>query len=185
MATSRKITVWSPKGGVGTSTVAAAIALIAAESDDVCLVDRGGGDIAPILGMSIAPGGEATAGRLVVLDRQPGEPCSPTTPTRTFDVVVVDNGTRPPADTNSFSVCVLRADYLALRRLVTSGGRVDRLVLVLEEGRALQPRDVAACLGHEPIVIPYDVAVARSVDAGLFATRLPDAVRRSLRKVTT
>ena len=52
--------------------------------------------------------------------------------------------------------------------------RADHVVLVTEPNRSLGPRDVADVLGAVPItVVPWDPAVARAIDAGLLAARLP------------
>ena len=52
--------------------------------------------------------------------------------------------------------------------------RPSEVVLVTEPGRALAPHDVEDCVGA-PVVaeVAVDPAVARAVDAGLLATRLP------------
>ncbi len=102
--------------------------------------------------------------------------------------VVVDGGTGSAtadalADAGT-SLLVVRPCYLALRRAVQSRARADGLVLIEEPGRALDATDVARALGT-PIraVVQWDPAVARSVDAGLLASRLPRAFARSLRGV--
>jgi hypothetical protein len=60
--------------------------------------------------------------------------------------------------------------------------RPTGIVLVTEPGRALGARDVERAIGA-PVVaeVPYDPAVARAVDAGLLATRLPGSIARPLR----
>lgn len=82
------------------------------------------------------------------------------------------------------SLLVLRPCYLALRRAVASPVRPTAAVLVREPGRALTRRDVASVLGV-PVQaeIDLDPAVARAVDAGLLASRLPRALERTLRHV--
>ncbi|MEZ5168107.1 MAG: hypothetical protein R2695_17080 [Acidimicrobiales bacterium] len=74
-------------------------------------------------------------------------------------------------------VAVIRTCYLGLRRLRTAGGPGDRVVLIEEPGRALTRRDVVAALGSVDVTLRADPAVARSVDAGLLATRLPRSLR--------
>lgn len=101
--------------------------------------------------------------------------------------VVVDLGTRPrglaalvgrEADR---CVLVTRPCYLALSRL----GEVDlaptEVLVVREAGRALRTADVAAATGV-PVrtSIRVDPAVARAVDAGLLASRLPRTLGRRL-----
>lgn len=100
--------------------------------------------------------------------------------------VVVDAGTRPPAqhlvNAADRSLLVTRACYLALRRAVALEARPSGVVLVEEAGRALRARDVEAAI-DAPVVatIALDPAVARAVDAGLLAARLPRLIQRELR----
>jgi MinD-like ATPase involved in chromosome partitioning or flagellar assembly len=79
------------------------------------------------------------------------------------------------------SVLVTRACFLALRRAVVAPLRPSEIVLVTEPGRSLTRLDVEDCLGA-PVVaeVAVDPAVARAVDAGLLATRLPRSLAREL-----
>ena len=58
------------------------------------------------------------------------------------------------------------------------------VILVDEPGRQMGSREVERCLGA-PVVatVSIDPAIARAVDAGLLAARLPWAIGRELRKV--
>ena len=80
------------------------------------------------------------------------------------------------------SLLVLRPCYVALRRALAAPLRPSGVVLVEEPGRSLGRRDVEDVLGV-PVraQIPWDPAVARSVDAGLLGTRLPRPLHRALR----
>lgn len=80
------------------------------------------------------------------------------------------------------SLLVLRPCYLALRRALAAPIRASGVVLVSEAGRSLSRRDVEEVLGV-PVraEVAYDPAVARAVDAGLLATRVPRSLERSLR----
>lgn len=80
------------------------------------------------------------------------------------------------------SLLVLRPCYLALRRALAAPIRPSGVVLVTEEGRSLTRRDVEQVLGV-PVraEVARDPAVARAVDAGLLATRVPRGLERSLR----
>ena len=82
------------------------------------------------------------------------------------------------------SLLVLRPCYLALRRAVACAVRPSGVVLVAEAGRAITADDVADSLGV-PVVAEVVVtdAVARAVDAGLLASRLPRSLLRDLRTV--
>ncbi len=98
----------------------------------------------------------------------------------------VDGGTGPPPpgllDDETRSLLVTRACYLALRRAVASGCRPDGVVLVVEPGRSLRPFDVERSIGA-PVVasVSHDPAIARAVDAGLVAARLPRLLARERR----
>lgn len=82
------------------------------------------------------------------------------------------------------SLLVVRPCYLALRRVVASQVRPTAVVVVTEPWRALTSTDVADVVGA-PVVaeIAVEGSVARSVDAGLLATRLPRLLDRALREV--
>jgi len=100
--------------------------------------------------------------------------------------VVIDAGTGAPptalATAATHSLLVTRPCYLALRRAVATGLHPTGIVLILEPGRALTARDVERSLSA-PVVaeLQYDPAVARAVDAGLLASRLPRSLAHSLK----
>ncbi len=77
-----------------------------------------------------------------------------------------------------------RPCYLSLRRAVRSAARPTGVILVDEPGRGLGPRDIEHAIGA-PVeaVVSIDPSVARAVDAGLLATRLPRVMTRALRAV--
>jgi hypothetical protein len=81
-------------------------------------------------------------------------------------------------------VLVTRPCYLSLRRAVREPTRPSGVVLVDEPGRSLRRHDVEHALGA-PVdaVVAVDPAIARAVDAGLLATRLPRSLGRDLRGV--
>jgi MinD-like ATPase involved in chromosome partitioning or flagellar assembly len=81
------------------------------------------------------------------------------------------------------SLLVLRPCYLALRRALAAPIRPSAVVLVNEPGRALTRRDIEEVLGV-PVraEIDYDPAIARAVDAGLLAGRVPKTLERALRE---
>jgi hypothetical protein len=102
--------------------------------------------------------------------------------------VTVDVGTgEPPAGLVAHadrSLLVTRPCYLSLRRAVRSATRPTGIVLVHEPGRALSQRDVEHAVGVAvEATVSLDPAVARAVDAGLLATRLPRVIARELRRV--
>ncbi len=106
----------------------------------------------------------------------------------THSDVVVDAGTGEPhpalvaaADHN---LLVTRACYLSLRRAVQASTRPTGVIVVEEPGRALTSRDIERSIGA-PVVatVSLDPAIARAVDAGLLAMRLPRFVGRELRRI--
>lgn len=79
------------------------------------------------------------------------------------------------------SVLVTRACYLALRRAAEVPLRASEVVVVTEPGRSLAPEDVSEVVGAPVrVTVPFDPAVARAVDAGLLASRMPRSLARAL-----
>ncbi len=76
------------------------------------------------------------------------------------------------------SLIIVRPCYLALRRAMRLPGLATGTVVVHEPGRGLGTGDVECALGV-PVVaeIAWDPGIARAVDAGLLAHRLPAALR--------
>lgn len=105
------------------------------------------------------------------------------------DVVVVDAGTgRLPAELATMShasLLVLRPCFLALRRVSQEAADAPTGVVVIDEpGRALRRRDVEQVVGvRVAAAMRIDPAVARAVDAGLLATRLPSSLIQLARSV--
>ena len=101
--------------------------------------------------------------------------------------VVVDCGTDPAgvalvvAASATRSLLVTRPCFLALRRAVSLPVRPSAVVLLTEPGRALGRGDVERSVGA-PVVaeVAVDPQVARAVDAGLLASRLPRGLAREL-----
>jgi MinD-like ATPase involved in chromosome partitioning or flagellar assembly len=100
---------------------------------------------------------------------------------------VVDIGVLAPAwqpllaraDT---SLLVIRPCYLALRRATALTTRPTGIVLVREPGRALGQREVEDVTGVRVLAeIDVEPSIARAVDAGLLASRLPRGLARPLR----
>jgi MinD superfamily P-loop ATPase len=101
--------------------------------------------------------------------------------------VVIDAGTGSPhpalVGVAEHALLVTRPCYLALRRAARSGVRPTGVILVDEPGHTLSARDVERAIGA-PVVatVSFDPAIARAVDAGLLACRLPRVISRSLRR---
>jgi len=84
----------------------------------------------------------------------------------------------------ALSVLVLRPCYLALRRIAGQSLTADRVVLIDEPGRALRRADVEHVVGRRVDAhLDLDPAIARAVDAGLLAGRLPMQLSNGLRRV--
>jgi len=212
------ITCWSVKGGVGTSVVAASLALVLAGRDPAgtLLVDLVG-DQPAVLGLPQPEGptfldwlgargdvGDeglqrlevAAAPGLDLLWSDGSWPDADPTPLVTqlgLDrrSVVIDAGRVSRSDhaganalvaAAATSLLVLRPCYLALRRAVACNLTPTGIVLVAEPGRALGRVDVERVL-DVPVVAQIEVepAIARTVDAGLLASRLPRSLDRALR----
>lgn len=200
---------WAAKGGSGTTVVTAAMAL--ASTEPTLLVDldgdlpavfglpdpdgpgvhdwlRSDADASRLTGLEISIDGRISllpAGRT---EQAEGDRWSllATWLRRHQRPVIVDAGSRPPPPlllaASDRTLLVTRACYLALRAAVRQTVRPTGVVLIEEAGRALGASDVEASLGA-PIVATslHDPAIARAVDAGLLATRLPRALRRQMR----
>ena len=101
--------------------------------------------------------------------------------------VVADCGTDPQgvaqavAASATRSVLVTRPCFLALRRALTMPLRPSEVILLTEPGRSLTRADVEDCVGA-PVVaeVAVDPGVARAVDAGLLASRLPRGLAKEL-----
>lgn len=103
--------------------------------------------------------------------------------------VIADCGAEPEgaaliiAAGSTRSVLVTRACFLSLRRALSAPLRPSEIVLLTEPGRSLTRADVEECIGA-PVVaeVAVDPSVARAVDAGLLASRLPRALARELHR---
>jgi hypothetical protein len=210
------VTCWSVKGGSGTTVVAAAIALLAAErSRDVWLVDLAG-DAPAVLGAP-EPGGPGvwdwlgappdvgtdalprlavpvtgslrllpvgTVGRVPAPERVSAlaEACADRA-----GVALVDVGTNgwpgPLRSAAQVDVLVVRPCYMAMRRVAALRCAPKAVVLLNEPGRSLRRGDVEHA-ARAPVVaeVDWDPCVARAVDAGLLAGRLPRSLRRALER---
>ncbi len=100
---------------------------------------------------------------------------------------LVDAGTaetpaaRALLEVSDVTLVVVRGCYLTLRRSVRHPalGRASGLVVVEEPGRAIGAREIADVLGRPVIArVAAREAVARAVDAGVLAHRLPDVLAR-------
>ncbi len=155
------------RGGQGTSTIAAALALYAAGHARTQLVATDLSATAALLGI-----GEPADEELTVTDHLTLTGVSSGDP----DVRIIDAGTTTPTcSREDVHLVVLRGPcYVALRSLDHNNGhRPDGIVLLAEQGRSLTARDLSDVTGI-PVVatVPVTPAVARAIDAGLLIARL-------------
>jgi len=200
------------KGGSGTTVIASALALLSSRSAPTLLVDLAGDcavalGVAEPSGPGVgewlrsANAGADALGRLASVVNDGLRLVSrgrhaPAADDRWDDLagalgalgpVIVDAGTgTPPADlvaVATHALLVIRPCYLAVQRALHMAVVPTAIVLVTEPGRALGARQVEHALGV-PVVaeIEIDPAIARAVDAGLLAARLPRPLVQQLRR---
>ena len=199
---------WSAKGGSGTTVVAAALAL--GSSTDSLLIDLDGELPAALgvpepSGQGLSDWFASDAPERSILDLAGAVarttslvPRGPVAiprdsarwpalrnflATASLDVIVDAGCGPPPPDLlaeQSRGLLVTRPCYLSLLR-ASRLPRPDGIVLVSEHGRSLTAADVAHSIGA-PVVatVEIDPAIARAVDAGLLAARLPGSMLKSL-----
>jgi hypothetical protein len=165
------------KGGQGTTTIAAATAVLAAGHAPTTLVTPEPRDAATLLGLSgPADGGPVQITPTLWLSSEPVEDTA---------LTVVDGPDLRDADERYL---VLRGPcYLALAAALRHDSPPDGIVLLQEPGRSLTARDVTEVTGI-PVVAQVAVSdvVARAIDAGLLLARLHHlADLRPLRTLAT
>lgn len=171
--TARSILVTGARGGQGTTTVAAALALHAAGVGEAVLKAAPQQGAAAILGHPAIDRGESVAVTSHLTLATPPA-------TVAADTVVIDGGLHDGAgewlsEEQGERYVVLRGPcYVALATLVgSSARRPNGIILVAEDGRSLSARDVAEVTGL-PVVATVDATprVARTIDAGLLPSRV-------------
>ena len=233
------VACWSVKGGVGTTVIAAALALLmAGKSPAGAVIADLAGDVPAVLGKPdpespglagwLAAGDDVPAdalrrlevpgvGGLTMLPRGTGalDPrragllaslldlsprpavadCGRLADVETGPPGAGAGGGGPAAEADAVartviahaqrSIMVIRPCYLALRRAARAPVRPTGIVVVREPGRVLSPDDVERVAGA-PVaaVVELDPAVARAVDAGLLAHRLPRSLTKALDRAT-
>jgi len=206
------VACWSAKGGVGTTVVAASLALqIAQDAASGAVLADLAGDAPVVLGLAeptspglagwLAAGDDVPADALarIEVDVAPGlrllprgrdrlqphrAPVLAAVLERSPRVTVADCGRAGAAAVDTIiararpSLLVTRRCYVALRRAARAPLRPTGVVVVNEPGRVLSNADVCTVV-RAPVVaeIEIDPAVARQVDAGLQAGRLPRSLQ--------
>ena len=141
-------------------------------------------EVPVVEGLALLPAGAAgappTAGALRAL----GEALLVAPRPAVVDVGVLrgpDPVGRSLLDVATRSLLVVRPCYLALRRAVEAPARPTGVVVVDEGDRALRADDVARAVDAPVVaVVPAEPSVARAVDAGVLARRVPRRLARSL-----
>ena len=192
------------KGGQGIITIAVTLGLLAARTRPTVLVDTLG-DAAAVLGLA-----DVDPSR--TLDQALTDAAEPASGLRLAHIaadridaatvdrlgclaagghrVIVDTGTDHSA-LHSFDrlrpcrLLVTHACYLALRRAIAVPFTPDHVVLVNDSRRALTEHDVSLALALPVTSVPHDPSIARAIDAGLLAARLPRCLAHTLRHLVT
>jgi hypothetical protein len=165
--------IYGAKGGVGTSTIAALLALSCAPLGRTLLVDTSiTNDLEAVLGV---PGSVDRSLTTVIADSLYLANLETQAPP-VWDVEIIDAGTgttntqRDAIESSAITVLVVRNDYLSLRRATLSPYKPTHLVL-REASRALDARGCGSLHGLPAIVVEVDPALARTIDAGLLVNR--------------
>lgn len=173
------------KGGVGTSTVAASLAVSLSISNpySVLLIDPSdNADVLSIMGLSVpfSRDQEIVDGIHGLTIRRPdidktrqatAEDIS------AFSFVVIDAGLRPRSSTyfgtEPFRISVVTNSYLSLRAQTLSPVKPDAHVCLYNDQLVLTSGDVRSVLGRDALVrdVAVDPAVSRAIDAGLYTLR--------------
>jgi hypothetical protein len=168
----RTITFTGARGGHGTTTVAAVVAMHAARHASTVLVSPDTNAACALLGASCSgdPAIDVIPGLSLAAERPD---------TADSDLVVVDEGTlasTPPGGPTATEehYLVLRGPcYVALATTLAADiDGIEGIVLVAERDRSLRPCDITDVLGI-PVVatITLSPQVARAIDAGLLPAR--------------
>jgi hypothetical protein len=162
---------YSPKGGVGCTTIALVHALQRDRPSIMWTTDLV--DLAGIAGLGMGDRPEDTV--LSIMDLELVADENVTGQYRRSDIM--DWGRTQPVDihpTEDQVWLVVAPCYLHLMKAVRMGIRPTGVILVNEAGRSLRRSDVEAAL-CAPVMaeVTRDPAVARAVDAGLLVARPP------------
>jgi cellulose biosynthesis protein BcsQ len=214
------VALWSPKGGSGTSVLAAACAVVLARHGGVRLADLAGDQpaifglgndpetgladwlatgpeaptdaldrltVAAAPGVALVPRGTGPGPLAPVAEAEAGAALAVALRDGPVPCVVDAGGASTPAaravvEVADAAVVVMRGCYLSLRRAVRSPllPRTAGIAFVEEAGRSLGPTELRDVLDRPVLArVPVRANVARAVDAGVVADRLPDPIARA------
>jgi hypothetical protein len=166
---------FSPKGGQGTTTMAAAYAAHKSKTLSVGLVP----DLDTFAALGVAPDqdgiarlGNLTIGPWWLFERDPK---------LRQDLLVTTNNPVPDAWTVvEDRVLVIRNEYLALRRAMHVSTPFERVLMLRHPEGSLDQQDVEQVVGGPVVSVDLDPGVARLVDAGLLGHKVPKSLTRAL-----
>jgi cellulose biosynthesis protein BcsQ len=162
MENMNKIQVSARKGGLGTTTVACAIALTYSRNHPTLKVGLVDGsrfnDCLSVMGLN--PQSPSIDGVTVIGKETDG-----------YDVLVIDAGVTDRLDPDAIIVNVVRNEYLPLRAETFARLKSDYTVALIHEDNALTAKDVANVLGAKIMNFPISSQMSRAIDAGLFTSR--------------
>lgn len=148
------INVYSPKGGVGTTTVASLLALDMSNHHYVGLVSKDTESLFATLAHPVTRTPSKISHALTISD-EPIQDC---------DFLFFDSRAHMPAADLNILVC--NSTYLALRRCLSQ--KFDLAVVQMLPSASLQPADIFTVLGgDEHVLINWDPATLRKLDSGL------------------
>jgi hypothetical protein len=170
------------KGGVGTTTVACALALALSKwsPNGVLLIDtQENGEAFSVLCLSAPTGRESASigeNNLTVVNVPLSEVDNGLSVSQ-YEFVVIDAGKTSVGKSyfglDPFRVAVVRNSYLSLRAETLARGLAkDAVVSIHDKESVLTENDTRVVLGVPSVtVFALDNAVARAIDAGLFSSR--------------
>lgn len=164
---------WAAKGGQGTSTVAAAVAVLNAQAGNRTLLVSN-------IGTHVV--GSDVENLTIETQWGPESAYRRAAHKQLFDVIILDGDDDIGKDWEiNHTSLVTTQCYLALRAATSQMDSIDDIVLMDQPGRALQGRDIENALGGKiAATVSWTPTVARCVDAGLLGIRLPGSLRREL-----
>lgn len=158
-----KIQVSARKGGVGTTTVACAIALTYSRTHPtlkIGLVDNSRfNDCLSVMGLNPqAP----SIDKVTIIDKEADG----------YDVLIIDAGVTDKLDPEAIIVNVVRNEYLSLRAETIANLSNDYTVALINEENALNAKDVSSVVRSKALNFAISSQMSRAIDAGMFASRL-------------
>jgi MinD superfamily P-loop ATPase len=173
----KHIEVSASKGGVGTSTLSACLAIgLANTGKSVLLVDMSKhGDCFALTGVSRTSGIVDAFVDGMSMTHIATSPLD-TDVDKSFDHVIYDAGINGLQDYavsgDVYRLAIVPNAYTALRNMMHVARGYDAMVSVITEGNALNAKDVEQVMGLTAITqMPIKSEISRAIDAGMLFTR--------------